>query len=140
MKKAIPLKRVTAAATAGSALLTAGLLAAGPAQAATSDTASPARALSCVVELGKPARGGSGVTASVRTSGCGTNVKWNAKLQSSRWWGWADDAAQSWNGSQLRRLTATCAGVHDHRVIVQAVVDGQGSPWKVGPTATLNCG
>ncbi|MFG3256924.1 hypothetical protein [Streptomyces sp. NPDC048172] len=140
MKSAHQLKRVTAAATASSALLAVGLLAAGPAQAAKPDTDSATRALACVVELNAPTRGGAGVTASVVTRGCGQGVKWNAKLQSSRWWGWADDAQQTWYGSQSRRLTAPCAGVHDHRVIVRAVVDGQVSPWKVGPTARLNCG
>lgn len=94
-----------------------------------------------MVDLDPPTRGGAGkVTALIRTSGCSQGVKWTAKLQSSRWWGWADDAEQTWNGSQSRRLTAGCAGAHDHRVIVQALVDGRGSPWKAGPKATLNCG
>lgn len=129
-----------ATATVGSALLAAGLLTAGPAQAATPDTGSDVHILNCYVKMNKPTRSGHRVTGVIRTFGCGSGVKWHAKLQSSRWWGWAVDAEQTWYGSQTRRLRAACAGIHDHRLIVEAIADGQGSGYQAGPKARLNCG
>jgi hypothetical protein len=128
------------AAMAGPTLLAAGLLAAGPAQSATADTDPGARVLNCLVDMDAPTGGGGRVSARVATTGCSAGVGWRVELQSSRWYGWHKDAEHSWTGSQTHVLTAGCAGVHDHRLVVWATADGNTSPAKAGPQARIDCG
>lgn len=129
-----------AAAMTGSLLLAAGLLSAGPAQSAAADADSGTRVLNCLVDMDAPTGGGGQVSARVATRDCSGGVGWRVELQSSRWYGWYTDAERSWTGSQSHVLSAGCAGVHDHRLVVWATADGQTSPAKPGPTARINCG
>lgn len=94
----------------------------------------------CTSGAGAPAVASPGnVTAAAWSAGCANNWTFRAVLQSSRWYGWADDAEQTWIGSGNPTLSASCAGVHDHRVIVfwnSGPAQGQ----SVGPVSNLNCG
>ncbi|MCQ4214037.1 MULTISPECIES: hypothetical protein [Streptomyces] len=100
----------------------------------------PAVAAGCNSGAGAPVQGPPGtVSAQAWSTGCENNWTFRAVLQSSRWYGWADDAEQTWIGSGSPTLSAGCAGVHDHRVILfwnSGPAQGQ----QISPVSNLNCG
>ncbi|MFJ9175934.1 hypothetical protein [Streptomyces sp. NPDC102360] len=124
-------KRVIRSVLAAAVLTLAGL--------ATSHTPAVA-ADGCNSDPGIPVQGPPGtITATANSTGCAGNWTFKAVLQSSRWYGWADDAEQTWVGSGSATLSAGCAGVHDHRVILfwnSGPAQGQ----QISPVSNLNCG
>lgn len=110
------IRRTLAVAGAGVALA-AGVLAAAPASAAPAT--GNAGVLACSAAGFTPYKAGAvRVQASASSSGCDSSWRFTATLQSSRWWGWANDASVSWSGSGSRVVGAGCAGGHDFRVNV----------------------
>lgn len=108
------IRRAMAVAGVGVALA-AGVLAAAPAPAAASSTG----VLACNGTGFTPYKAGSvRVQADASSSGCDASWRFTATLQSSRWWGWANDASVSWSGSGNRVVGAGCSGGHDFRVNV----------------------
>ncbi|OAR22032.1 hypothetical protein A8W25_30070 [Streptomyces sp. ERV7] len=136
-------RRYTALAAAGT-FVALGLGTSLTAQADAPKTKAPATTTStmqgCNTGVSAPVRDRPGhVSAGASSTGCANNWTFTAQLQSSRWWGWANDAEEHWIGSASRGLGASCSGVHDHRVILHWS-SGPANGTKIGPVSNLNCG
>ncbi|WP_329395004.1 hypothetical protein [Streptomyces melanogenes] len=136
-------RRYTAMAAAAT-LVALGLGTSGAAQADAPRAQAPSTTgftlQGCSTSVSAPVQDRPGhVSAGASSSGCANNWTFTAQLQSSRWWGWANDAEQQWIGSAGRGLGAGCAGVHDHRVLLHWS-SGPANGTKISPVSNLNCG
>lgn len=131
-----------ALAAGGCVLVAGGLSGSGAAQAATPPAQEGRQTFTvkgCNLGVTAPVqRPRKKVRARAWSRGCANNWTLTAVLQSSRWWGWATDAKARWIGSGSRTLTARCAGIHNHRVILYWS-SGPLKGHKIGPTRKLNC-